>query len=133
MKKVANRQTKVAAALLLGCVMAAPQAVVAQNHVVAPSQIQSDVSHTSTVRQQNEKQLKSFLVTKEMQQAMKSEGIDPQMVTNAVSQLNDAELARLAAQTQKAQKDYAAGGIGLGIFTLIGILVVAIILIAIFA
>lgn len=133
MKKIANLGIKVGAVLLLGSVIAAPQAIFAQDHVVAPSQIQSDVSHSSTVRKQNEKQLKSFLAMKEMRQAMKSEGVDPQMVTNAVSQLNDAELARLAARSQQAQKDYAAGAFGLGIFTLIGIVVVAIILIAIFA
>ena len=50
-----------------------------------------------------------------------------------MSQLNNTDLANLAARSQKAQKDYAAGRIGLGIFTLIGIVVVAVILIAVFA
>lgn len=133
MKEFSSREIKLAAVLLLGSVVAAPQALVAQDHVVAPSQIQNDVSSASAVRQQNEKQLKSFLSMKEMQQAMKSEHIDPQQVTKAVSQLNNADLARLSAQSRKAQRDFAAGGIGLGIFTLIGIVVVAAILIGIFA
>jgi hypothetical protein len=131
MKEFASREMKFTAVLLLGSVAAMPQAIMAQDHVVAPSQIQNDVSSASAVRQQNEKQLKSFLSMKEIQQAMKSEHINPQKVTNAVSQLNDADLARLAAMSQKAQRDFAAGGIGLGIFTLIGIVVVAVILIGI--
>lgn len=133
MKEFASREIKLAAVLLLGFIVAAPQAIMAQDHVVTPSQIQNDVSSASAVRQQNEKQLKSFLSTKEIQQAMKSERINPQQVTNAVSQLSNADLARLAAQSRKAQRDFAAGGIGLGIFTLIGIVVVAAILIGIFA
>jgi predicted NAD/FAD-binding protein len=131
MKEFASREMKFTAVLLLGSIAAMPQAIMAQDHVVAPSQIQNDVSSASAVRQQNEKQLKSFLSMKEIQQAMKSEHINPQKVTNAVSQLNDADLARLAAMSQKAQRDFAAGGIGLGIFTLIGIVVVAVILIGI--
>lgn len=133
MKKFSGRELKFAAVLLVGSIVTAPQAILAQDHVVAPSQIQKDVSHASAVRQRNEKQLKGFLAMEPIQQAMKSRGIDPQQVTNAVSQLSDAELAKLAAQTKKAQRDYAAGFSGLGIFTLIGIIVVAIILISVFA
>jgi len=133
MKKLACREMNVAAVLLLSSVMVAPPAIVAQDHVVAPSRIQNDVSSASAVRRQNERQLKDFLAMKEIQKAMKSEGVDPKQVTNAVSQLNDADLARLAAQSNKAQRDFAAGGIGLGIFTLIGIVVVAVILVAVLA
>ncbi len=134
MKKFVSREMKFGAVLLLGSIVAAPQAILAQDHVVAPAQIQNDVSSASAVRQQNEKQLRSFLAMKEMQKVMKSEGVNPQQVTNAVSQLNDADLARLAAKTRKAQRDFAAGGLGfLGIFTIIGIVVVAAILIGIFA
>ena len=105
----------------------------AQNHVVAPAQIQNDLAARSAARQQNEKQLKGFLSMPEMQRAMKEKGINPQQVTNAVSQLNNADLARLAQKSQKAQRDFAGGMIGLGIFTLIGIVVVVLILVAVFA
>ncbi len=134
MTRFASRAVQSVAVSLLVFGMAVPQNIVAQDHVVAPAQIQNDVTGASAVRQQNEKQLKSFLAMKEMQRVMKSEGVNPQQVTNAVSQLNDAELARLAAQSRKAQRDLAAGGLGfLGIFTIIGIMVVAAILIGIFA
>ena len=93
---------------------------------LSPAQIQNDVSNDSAVK--NEKQLKSFLAMKEMQHVMKSEGVNPQQVTNAVSQLSDAELARLAAQSQKAQRDLAAGGDRAGNLHTIGIVVVAILI-----
>lgn len=133
MMKSTCRELTFAAALLLGAVIAAPQIAVAQDHVVSPAEIQNSVSSASATRQQNEEQLRSFLATKQIQQVMKSEGVDPQEVTNGVSQLSNSELASLAARTQKAQQNFAAGMIGLGIFTLIGIIVVAVILIAIFA
>lgn len=133
MKLLQDRKLNYAAALLLGCVMTAPQAMIAQNHVVSPGQIQNDVASSSATRQRNEQELRGFLSRKEIQQAMKSEGVNPQQVTNAVGLLNDTDLANLAARSQKAQSDFAAGRLGLGIFTLIGIVVVAVILIAVFA
>lgn len=133
MKMLRDRKLNFAGALLLGCVLTAPQAMMAQNHVVSPGQIQNDVTASSATRQQNEQQLREFLSRKEIQKAMKSEGVNPQQVTNAVSQLNNTDLANLAARSQKAERDFAAGTIGLGIFTLIGIVVVAVILIAVFA
>ncbi|MFZ0518695.1 MAG: PA2779 family protein [Acidobacteriaceae bacterium] len=133
MKLLQDGKLKYAAALLLGCMMAAPPAMFAQDHVVSPGQIQNDITASTATRQRNEQQLRSFLSRKEIQQAMKSEGVNPQQVTNAVGQLNDTDLANLAARSQKAESDFAAGRMGLGIFTLIGIVVVAVILIAVFA
>lgn len=111
MKKLSTLEVHCVAALLLGSVVAAPQGMLAQSHVVPPAQIQKDLSASSAARQQNERQVKGFLSTQEMQQAMKSSGIDPQQVTSAIGQLNNAELAQLAARSAKAQKDFAAGSI----------------------
>lgn len=133
MKFLNARTLNCATVLVVGSVMAVSPTMVAQNHVVSPGQIQNDIASSSATRQRNEQELRGFLSRKEIQKAMKSEGVNPQQVTNAVSQLNDADLASLAARSQKAQRDFAAGTIGLGIFTLIGIVVVAVILIAVFA
>ncbi len=97
--------------LLFSVAVAAPQSMVAQSHVVSPGDMQNDVSNASAARGQNQKQVEKFLSSQEAQRAMKSVKIDPQQVTNAVSQLNDAELASLAARSAKAQKDFAAGNI----------------------
>ncbi len=64
---------------------------------------------------------------------MKEAKIDPQQVTNAVSQLNNEELARLAARSAKAQKDFAAGNIDNHdlLIILVGIAVLILIIVAV--
>ncbi|MGO8719120.1 MAG: hypothetical protein ACLQMO_07865 [Acidobacteriaceae bacterium] len=109
MKVLQGRELNVAAALLVSCIVAVPQTIVAQSHVVSPGEIQKDVSAASAARQRNQKEVRDFLSTQEGQRAMKSANIDPQQVTNAISQLNDAELASLAARSARAQRDFAAG------------------------
>ena len=133
MKFFKSRIVNCTAVAVAGSLMAFPSAMIGQNHVVSAGQIQNDIASSSSVRQRNEQELRGFLARKEIQKTMKSEGVNPQQVTNAVSQLSDADLASLAARTQKAQHDFAAGLIGMGIFTLIGVVVVAVILIAVFA
>ncbi len=64
---------------------------------------------------------------------MKEAKIDPQQVANAVSQLNNEELARLAARSAKAQKDFAAGNIDNHdlLIILVGIAVLILIIVAV--
>lgn len=109
MKMLQGRKLSCASVLLFSIAVAAPQSMVAQNHVVSPGDIQNDVSNASAARQQNQKQVEDFLSSQEAQRAMKSAKIDPQQVTSAISQLNDAELASMAARSAKAQRDFAAG------------------------
>ena len=101
MKMLQGRKLSCASVLLFSIAVAAPQSMVAQNHVVSPGDIQNDVSNASAARQQNQKQVEDFLSSQEAQRAMKSAKIDPQQVTSAISQLNDAELASLAARSAK--------------------------------
>ena len=109
MKKSVFRAGDFLIVLLLSAGLVIPQDVFAQNHVVSPSDIQKDVAAASASRQQNLAQLDSFFSSREAQQAMKSTHINFQQVKNAVRQLNDEDLARLAARSGKAQKDFAAG------------------------
>ncbi len=111
MKMLQGRKLSCASVLLFSIAVAAPQSMVAQNHVVSPGDIQNDVSNASAARHQNQKQVENFLSSQEAQRAMKSAKIDPQQVTSAISQLNDSELASLAARSAKAQRDFAAGNI----------------------
>jgi len=97
--------------LLLGSVLANPEAVLAQNHVVTPADLQKDVAGASFTRQKNLVQAEGFISSTEAQQAMKSAHINSQQVKNAIPQLNDDELAQLSARSEKAQKDFAAGNI----------------------
>ncbi len=95
--------------LLLSLVLATPQDVLAQNHVVSPLELQKDVATASASRQRNQAQVENFLSSEEAQRAIKSVHINYQEVKNAVGQLNDEDLARLSARSEKAQKDFAAG------------------------
>lgn len=109
MNLLQDRKLNCVVTLLAAIFVAAPQAMPAQNHVVSPGQMQDDVTASSAARQKNQKEVRDFLSTKEAQDAMRSAKIDPQQVTNAISQLNDQELVSLAARSAKAQKDFAAG------------------------
>lgn len=111
MKMLQARKLSSTGLLMLGVMIAAPPAMVAQSHVVSPREMQNDISAASAARQQNQKQVQDFLSSQAGQRALQAAKIDPQQVTNAVSQLNDAELASLAARSQKAQRDFAAGNI----------------------
>jgi protein-disulfide isomerase len=111
MKMRASHLLELLFILLLGAVLAAPQAVLAQNHVVSPSDLRKDVAAASSARQKNLAQVEGFFSSTGAQQAMKSAHINPQQIKNAVPQLNDDELAQLSARSDKAQKDFAAGRI----------------------
>lgn len=127
-----KRITGLATLLLLTFFVASPRAALAQDHVVSQAQLQNAVSDATAARQLHEQQIKSLLSMQPMQQAMKSRGVDPQQVMHGVDQLSDAELATLAAQSQKAQQDFAAGRFGTGVFLLIGLVVVAVVLAGVF-
>lgn len=129
MKMLQGKKLSCASVLLFSVAVAAPQSIIAQNHVVSPGDMQKDVSNASAARRQNQKQVENFLSSQEAQRAMKSAKIDPQQVTNAVSQLNDAELASLAARSAKAQRDFAAGNIDNHDLLLILVAIAALILI----
>lgn len=115
--------------LLLGLILTTPGAAVAQDHVVSPVEIQKDVVGRSAARQQYIQQLDGFLSSKEALQALKSAHMDPQEVKNAVSQLDDDDLARLSARSEKAQREFAAGNLSDRDLLIILVCVAALILI----
>jgi hypothetical protein len=129
MKTGISRVLQLFFALLLGAVLAIPQEARAQNHVVASSDLQKDVTAASAARQKNLAQVEGFLSSTEAQRAMKSAHVNPQQVKNAIPQLNDDELAQLSARSEKAQKDFAAGNINDHDLLIILVAVVALVLI----
>ena len=86
-----------------------PRQAFAQDHVVAPSDLQKDVAGASATRQKNKTQLEEFLSSSEAQHALKSAHLDAGQVKNAIPQLSDADLAQLSARAEKAQRDFSAG------------------------
>lgn len=89
-----------------------PSVLSAQTHVVNPADLQKEVVAATGARQRNVETVTGFLSsTKQAQRVLGSVGIDPAQVKTAVSSLNDQELARLAARSEIAQADFAAGTI----------------------
>ena len=129
MKRLLSQKINYVFLLSLGLGLVVPQNLPAQSHVVFPSDIQKDVASASAARQRNQEQVKNFLSSEEAQRAMKKANINPQQVTNAVSQLNNGDLARLAARSAQAQKDFAAGSIDNHDLLLILVAIAALILI----
>lgn len=111
MKNWSFRAVEILFVLILGLAIVIPQDVFAQNHVVTSSDLQKDVATASFHRQQSISQLKAFLSTPQALHAMQTARLNAVEVQNAVSQLSDQELATLAARSQKAQTEFAAGTI----------------------
>ena len=102
---------RAATALVLAALFAVPQSLLAETHVVSPSDLQQQLVETTRDRQNNLSTVRGFLSTSTAEKAMKSASIDPKQVQNAVSSLSDEELANMAQRANKAQVDFAAGGL----------------------
>jgi hypothetical protein len=116
-------------AFLLTLAFATPRSAFAQDHVVGPSDIQRDLAASSSARQTNQAQLQNFVSSPEALRAMKTAHLDSGQVKNAISNLNDEELADLSARSQKAQEDFAAGKMSDRDLIIILLAIVALILI----
>ena len=94
---------------LIAMPLVAPRVVHAQDHVVAPSDLQKDLSRSSAARQNNERRLDEFVSSPEAQKALKTAHVDGGQVRNAIPQLSDEDVAQLSARSEKAREDFAAG------------------------
>jgi hypothetical protein len=95
----------------VGLALQVPALSAAQDHVVSPTELQQAAASKARTRQENIAQVQSFVSSQPVQKAMKTARLDPVQVRKAVPTLSDAELARLASQSAKAQKDFAAGAL----------------------
>ncbi len=111
MLDVVARCARAALACALIAVCAVPQDVLAQEHVVTPSDLHRQTIAAAKSRQEKIQSIQKFFTSETAKKALKSAKIDPQEVQNAVAQMSDAELAQLATKTEAAQKDFAAGSL----------------------
>ena len=101
---------RLAVAVVLAAIFALPLNLVAEaTHVVSSSELRQAVIRASTTRQHNLDEVQQFFSSEKAQTALKSAHMNPEQVKNAVSTLDEGELAQLASRTQKAQADFAAG------------------------
>jgi hypothetical protein len=78
-------------------------------HVLRPTDIHKELVNATETRTKNREKVSELFSSKEAQKALKGAGMDPGQVKTAVAMLNDAELAQLAARSDKLRQDFAAG------------------------
>jgi len=111
MPSLLRQFVRVATASTLGIVFAIPQDALAQSHVVSLAELQSATVASTQARQRNIEAIRQFVSSPTAEKALKSAHIDTKQVKDAVSRLNDQELAQLAERSSKAQADFAAGNL----------------------
>jgi hypothetical protein len=122
--------------LLIACFFSslfalAPQNLAAQTHVVSPSDLQQATVASTQARATNMAKLNQVLSGPIGQKALKEAHVDANQVKQAMANLSDQDVARLAARADKAQKDFAAGSITDHMLLLIVIAIVIVIVIII--
>ena len=109
-----------------------PQNAAAQSHIVSPGELHQQVVTSSRIRQQNIEQIDRFFSSPLALKALRDHHIDSKQVKTAVARLSDDDLARVAARTENAQRDFAAGVITDHLLILI-VIVIAVVLVAVLA
>jgi hypothetical protein len=118
---------------LLVTSFAVPPNLRAQQHVARPADIHKELVKATETRQQNRYKMRELFSSKEAQKALKSAGVDPAQVKAAVATLSDAELAQLAARSDKLRDDFAAGRLSDRdlLIILVGIAIIILIIVAV--
>jgi hypothetical protein len=105
-----------------------------QRHVVSVDELSKDAARPAETRQDNEAALRQLFSSEQAQQALRSAKIDFNKVDQAVGQLSDDDVARLAERSRRMQDNFAAGRAGsLSDRDLLIILIIAILVIALVA
>jgi hypothetical protein len=105
-----------------------------EKHVVSQQQLSLDATRPAETRGVNEAAVRQLFSSEQAQQVLKSANIDYSRVDKAVGQLSDEDLAKLAARSREAQRNFAGGRAGsLSDRDLLIILIIAILVIALVA
>ena len=95
--------------ILLAALIAVPPSLRAQQHVVRPDDIHQELVNATESRRQNRDKVVQLFSSGDAEEALRGAGMDPGQVRSAVAMLSDAELAALAARSDKFREDFAAG------------------------
>ncbi len=101
-----------------------------KQHVVSLDELKKDAARPAEVRQADEAAVRNLLSSENGQKALKSANLDLQKVDRAVGQLSDEDLAKLAARSRQAQKDFAAGTLSDRDLLWIILIIVAVLIVA---
>ena len=131
--KVRNA-TRACSILLAVCLVTAgspPVRAQQKDHAVSSDQLRSDVQKSAATRQANEAAVRDMFASEVGKKALNSAGIDYQKVDQAISQVNEEDLARMADRSREVQRDFAAGRMSDRDLIIILLVAVALILIII--
>jgi hypothetical protein len=104
--------TRVCSILLvvsLGFAGSVPAGAQEKDHAVTQGQLRQDVQKAAETRRANEAAVREMFASEKGREALKSAGIDYQKIDQAIGQVNDEDLARMADRSREVQKDFAAG------------------------
>lgn len=113
--------------------LAIPSHLFAQDHVVSSADLQKQLQSMAAARQKYVAELDNLFASAQGRRAMATLHVSYQQIQKAVASLDDADLARLSAQAQKAQNDFAAGRFSNRdlIILILGVLVIILIIVAV--
>jgi hypothetical protein len=111
--------------------VAVPPSLQAQR-VLSPIDIQKELVNATETRAKNREKVTELFSSKAAEKALKGAGMDPGQVKTAVATLSDAELAQMAARSDKLHEDFAAGKVSNRdlLFIIAGIAVLILIVVA---
>lgn len=98
-------------ALMLITVVPAVTAAAQESHLVPLTELHRDAAAATQTRQENLARVEKFFTSESVQAALRTAHLDGNQVTKALPLLSDEELARLTAQTDKLQSEFAAGAL----------------------
>jgi hypothetical protein len=124
-----NRFGTSVAAMVALCL---PGFVRADDHIVPLNEIHQQARSSSEARAKDVQDIERVLSYPAAAEALQKSHVNQDQMRKAVSTLDDAELARLAAQARRSEND-VKGGLIVGILALIGLIVVIIVVVAVFA
>ena len=93
-------------------------------HVVTVNELNQDAAGPAQQRAADEAAVRDLLNTEAGQKALNAAHLDYAKVDKAVTELSDADLARIADRSRDAQREFAAGGIGMTLLIAIILIVV---------
>jgi hypothetical protein len=106
-----TRKVAILVSLSLGALAAAPSRLAAEEHVVPRVEIQRQILTTQQTRQDQVRHVREFFSAGAVQESLRSAGLDAKQIHDAVSMLDDGELARLADRTRSIDSDLKAGAL----------------------
>ena len=104
-----TRVCSILLAVSLGIAGSVPAGAQEKDHAVSAAQLRRDAEKAAETRRANEAAVRAMFATEKGQEALKSAGSDYQKIDQAIGQVNDEDLARMADQAREVQKDFAAG------------------------